>query len=132
VVQALAPLRAPFRVFGCLGNHEFYTRTQDSLPRLLGTAGIRILRHATASIRSQGESVNLIGVDFRGCHDCPTFPPQDYLRGVEALVLPDTVNIERELSRKGGPAHPPCSQKPGLNEGSWDAAGWNDCVDDGR
>jgi uncharacterized protein len=93
VVQALAPLRAPFGVFGCLGNHEVYTRTQDSLTKLLGTAGIRILRHATASIRSQGESVNLIGVDFQGCHDCPTFPPQDYLRGVEPLVLPDTVNI---------------------------------------
>jgi len=93
VVQALAPLRAPFGVFGCLGNHEVYTRTQDSLTRLLGTAGIRILRHATASIRSQGESVNLIGVDFQGCHNCPTFPPQDYLRGVEPLVLPDTVNI---------------------------------------
>src|SRR5436309_8717560 len=70
-----------------------FIRAQDSLTRLLGTAGIRILRHATASIRSQGESVNLIGVDFQGCHNCPTFPPQDYLRGVEPLVLPDTVNI---------------------------------------
>jgi predicted MPP superfamily phosphohydrolase len=93
VVQALAPLRAPYGVFGCLGNHEVYTRTQESITRLLGSAGIRILRQATASIRSQGESVNLIGVDFQGCHDCPTFPPQDYLRGVEPLVLPDTVNI---------------------------------------
>jgi predicted MPP superfamily phosphohydrolase len=93
VVQSLVPLRAPYGVFGCLGNHEVYTRTQDSLTRLLGTAGIRILRHATASIRSAGESLNLIGVDFQGCHECPTFPPQDYLRGVEPLVLPDTVNI---------------------------------------
>jgi uncharacterized protein len=93
VVQALAPLRAPFGVFGCLGNHEVYTRTQDSITQLLGTAGIRILRQATASIRSQGESLNLIGVDFQGCHECPTFPPEGYLRGVEPLVLPDTVNI---------------------------------------
>ncbi len=93
VVQALAPLCAPYGVFGCLGNHEVYTQTQDSLTQLLGTAGIRILRHARASIRSQGESINLIGVDFQGCHECPTFPPQDYLRGVEPLVLPDTVNI---------------------------------------
>jgi predicted MPP superfamily phosphohydrolase len=93
VVQALAPLRAPFGVFGCLSNHEVYTRTQDSITRLLGTAGIQILRHATASIRSQAETINLIGVDFQGCHECPTFPPQDYLRGVEPLVLPDTVNI---------------------------------------
>lgn len=93
VVQALAPLRAPYGVFGCLGNHEVYTRTQGSITRLLGTAGIRILRHTTTSIQSHGESLNLIGVDFQGCHECPTFPPQDYLRGVEPLVLPDTVNI---------------------------------------
>ena len=93
VVQALAPLRAPYGVFGCLGNHEVYTRTQDSITRLLGTAGIRILRHTTTSIQSHGESLNLIGVDFQGCHECPTFPPQDYLRGVESLVLPDMVNI---------------------------------------
>ncbi len=93
VVQALTPLRAPYGVFGCLGNHEVYTRTQDSLTGLLGTAGIRILRHATASVWSHGESLNLIGVDFQGCHDCPTFPPQDYLRGVEQLISPETVNI---------------------------------------
>jgi hypothetical protein len=30
VVQALAGLRAPFGVFGCLGNHEIYTQTEDS------------------------------------------------------------------------------------------------------
>jgi uncharacterized protein len=93
VVQALAPLRAPFGVFGCLGNHEVYTRTQESLTRLLGTAGIQILRHATASVWSHGESLNLIGVDFQGCHDCPTFPPQNYLLGVEKLVSPERVNI---------------------------------------
>jgi uncharacterized protein len=93
VVQALAPLRAPYGVFGCLGNHEVYTQAQESITRLLGTAGTRILRQTTASIRSQGETLNLIGVDFQGCHECPTFPPQDYLRGVEQLVLPDTINI---------------------------------------
>jgi len=93
VVQALAPLRAPFGVFGCLGNHEVYTRTQDSITQILGNAGIRILRHATAAIRSGGESVNLIGVDFQGCHECPTFPRENYLRGVEPLVLRDRVNI---------------------------------------
>ena len=46
VVQALAGLRAPYGVFGCLGNHEIYTETQDSITRLFGAAGIRILRQA--------------------------------------------------------------------------------------
>jgi predicted MPP superfamily phosphohydrolase len=93
VVQALAPLRAPYGVFGCLGNHEVYTKTEESITRLLGSAGVRVLRHETAAIRSQGESLNLIGVDFQGCHECPTFPQEDYLRGVEPLVLTDRVNI---------------------------------------
>lgn len=93
VVQALAPLRAPYGIFGCLGNHEIYTQTQDSITRLFAAAGIRILRHATAAIRSQNESLNLIGVDFQGCHECPTFPPQGYLRGVEQLVAPEKLNI---------------------------------------
>lgn len=93
VVQALAPLRAPYGVFGCLGNHEVYTKTEESITRLLDSAGIRVLRHETASIQSQGESLNLIGVDFQGCHECPTFPPENYLRGVELLVFTDRVNI---------------------------------------
>jgi uncharacterized protein len=93
VVQALAPLRAPYGVFGCLGNHEVYTKTEESITRLLASAGIRVLRHETAAIQSQGETLNLIGVDFQGCHECPTFPPEDYLRGVEPLVLTDRVNI---------------------------------------
>ena len=39
VVQALAGLRAPFGVFGCLGNHEIYTETEDSITRLFAAAG---------------------------------------------------------------------------------------------
>ncbi len=92
VVHALAALRAPFGVFGCLGNHEIYTKTQDSITRLLAAAGIRILRLERASIRSQGESLNLIGVDFQGQHG-PPLPPDAYLHGVQPLLLPDTANI---------------------------------------
>ena len=39
VVQALAGLRAPYGVFGCLGNHEIYTETEDSITRLLPRRG---------------------------------------------------------------------------------------------
>jgi uncharacterized protein len=44
VVQAVAGLRAPYGVFGCLGNHEIYTETEDSITRLFAAEGIRILR----------------------------------------------------------------------------------------
>jgi predicted MPP superfamily phosphohydrolase len=35
VVQALAGLRAPWGVFGCLGNHETATETEESINTLI-------------------------------------------------------------------------------------------------
>jgi uncharacterized protein len=94
ITEVLARLRAPHGVFGCLGNHEVYTETQDSLSHLLADAGIRILRHAAVPIASGPDQFNLIGVDFQGCHDCPVpFPTNAYLVGVERLIAPDTVNV---------------------------------------
>lgn len=92
VVHALAGLGAPFGVFGCLGNHEIYTKTQDSITRLFAAAGVRILRLEHAAIQSQSERLNLIGVDFQGRHG-PPLPPEAYLQGVQQLLLPDTTNI---------------------------------------
>jgi uncharacterized protein len=83
VVQALAGLRAPYGVFGCLGNHETITQTEESVTRLFAAQGIRILRQERAPIRLRGETLNLIGVD-----DSLT-----ELQVVARLVMPDTVNI---------------------------------------
>jgi len=96
VVQALAGLRAPSGVFGCLGNHEIYTETEDSITRLFATEGIRILRQERAPIQSHGEMLNLIGIDyqsipFSGDHE--GHPVERYLAGSEKLVMPDMVNI---------------------------------------
>ncbi len=92
VVQALSGLKAPFGVFGCLGNHEIYTETQDSITRLFAAERIYILRQARVPLQMGGEALNLIGVDFQGRHGSP-LPPDAYLRGVERLMMPDTVNI---------------------------------------
>ncbi len=83
VVQALSGLQAPFGVFGCLGSHEAITRTEDSITRLFAEQGIHILRQDRAPIRLGGETINLIGVD----------DSQPDLKGIERLVMPDTVNI---------------------------------------
>ncbi len=83
VVQALAGLRAPYGVFGCLGNHESFTHTEESITRLFVAQNIRILRQERAPIRLRGETLNLIGVDDSHWE----------LQGVERLVMPDTVNI---------------------------------------
>jgi predicted MPP superfamily phosphohydrolase len=96
VVQALAGLRAPFGVFGCLGNHEFYTETEDSITRLFAAVEIRILRQKRASIQSHGEVLNLIGVDYqqaRFSRDHDGHLVDRYLEGSEKLVMPNVVNI---------------------------------------
>ena len=83
VVQTLAGLRAPHGVFGCLGNHESITETEDSITRLFAAQGIRILRQERAPIRLGGDTLNLIGIDDS--------QPDD--GAVEHLVMPGTVNI---------------------------------------
>jgi predicted MPP superfamily phosphohydrolase len=96
VVQALADLRAPFGAFGCLGNHEIYTETEDSITRLFAAAGIRILRQERTPIQSHGEVLNLIGVDYeqlRFSRDHEGHLVDRYLEGSEKLVMPDMVNI---------------------------------------
>jgi uncharacterized protein len=96
VVEALAGLRAPFGVFGCLGNHEIYTETEDSITRLFAAEGIRILRQERAPIQSHGEVLNLIGVDYqqlRFSRDHDGHLVDRYLEGSEKLIMPDMVNI---------------------------------------
>jgi predicted MPP superfamily phosphohydrolase len=83
VVQALAGLRAAYGVFGCLGNHETETQTEESITLLFAAQGIRILRQERAPIQLDSETLNLIGVD----------DSQPHLKVVERLVMPDTVNI---------------------------------------
>jgi predicted MPP superfamily phosphohydrolase len=83
VVQALAGLRAPYGVFGCLGNHETITQTEDSITRLFAAQGIHILRQDRAPIRLGGDTLNLIGID----------DSQPDLRVIARQVMPDTVNI---------------------------------------
>ncbi|HEV2178064.1 MAG TPA: metallophosphoesterase [Terriglobia bacterium] len=99
-VEALSDLKAPFGIFGCLGNHELWTHTQSSITRLFAERGVHILRQERVAIRASGapggDTLNLIGVDFK------TRRPMGmrhegivkrYLEGVEPLVRPGAINI---------------------------------------
>jgi uncharacterized protein len=97
VVSVLAGLRAPHGVFGCLGNHEEESDTEEYVSGLFTAQGIRILRQERTPIRLGGDELNLIGID------CPrTYSEQDgeqeYRRDVNRrlhrqLVMPGTVNV---------------------------------------
>jgi hypothetical protein len=96
VVEALSGLRAPFGVFGCLGNHEIWSQVEVAITRLFAQRGIRILRGESAAIVSGNERLNVIGVDYQT--QTRFGPSQEgfvgkYLPGVEALMVPGTANI---------------------------------------
>jgi len=96
VVEALAGLKAPFGIFGCMGNHERLAGVEDSITRLFARHGAKMLRLENAAIESAGERLNLIGVDYQT--QTRFGPPGDgivgqYLQGVEPLMLPGAVNI---------------------------------------
>lgn len=98
VVTALAGLKAPFGVYACLGNHEVWSRTSDSISALFRAAGIPVLRRARVPLTSHGDVLNLMGVDFDGgwhAHSRGRDPEtgRKFLEGVDQLMVPDTANI---------------------------------------
>ncbi|MGD0126295.1 MAG: metallophosphoesterase [Terriglobia bacterium] len=97
VVDVLAGIKAPFGVYGCLGNHEMWAKVEDSITSLFAAHGIRILRHERALIASGNEFINLLGVDYesRSPRMGPDRPHavREYLLGVDGLIAPGTANI---------------------------------------
>jgi len=96
VVEALSGLKAPFGVFGSLGNHEIWAHAEDSITRLFAQRNIKILRHQNTAIEASGERFNLIGVDYESrAHFGPPMEGsvRQYLEGVDSLMLPGAVNI---------------------------------------
>jgi predicted MPP superfamily phosphohydrolase len=96
VVRALAGLRAPHGVFGCMGNHEADVGIEDSITRLFTAQGIRMLRQESAPVRRGDEKLNLIGID-NGSDVAPDAQQQleseRRLQQLKALIMPETVNI---------------------------------------
>ena len=93
-VESLSGVRAPFGVYGCLGNHDAWAGVEDSITALFREAGVRILRGESVRIASHGETVNLIGVDFQSQRRFGPSPPVPHvLSNIEGLILPDQVNI---------------------------------------
>ncbi len=96
VVDALSGLRAPYGIFGSLGNHEMWAGVEGSITRMFIAQGTRILRKENVTLRAGGDELNLIGVDFQthrpmGAHHEGVV--HEYLEGVEPMVRRDTANI---------------------------------------
>jgi predicted MPP superfamily phosphohydrolase len=94
VVEALSGLRAPYGVWGCLGNHDMWTRVEDSITGLFRGIGYRMLRGEAVPITAGADSLNLIGVDFQSPRRFGPTPATGHLLGnIEHLIDRDRVNI---------------------------------------
>ncbi|MBV8732855.1 MAG: metallophosphoesterase [Acidobacteriia bacterium] len=96
VVNALSGLKAPFGVFGSLGNHDAWADAEDLLTDLFAHTGVRILRQEHTPIKTGNEAFNLIGVDFTNSRSMSVggwHLSSGKLEGVENLMMPGTANI---------------------------------------
>ncbi|MGB7758258.1 MAG: metallophosphoesterase [Bryobacteraceae bacterium] len=94
VVDALTGLRAPFGIYGCLGNHEAWAGAEDSITRLFAAGQVRMLRGASVPIAVGGDWFNLIGVDFQSRHRFgPSAPVKRLLGNIESRIARGQVNI---------------------------------------
>ena len=64
-IRELSRLRADAGVFGCMGNHEIYARSEDYTARQAGRYGMRFLRQESQILRFGKASLNLAGVDYQ-------------------------------------------------------------------
>jgi len=85
-LDALAGLRAEAGVFGCMGNHERYARSQQYTEREGAKLGLRFLRGSAAALRFGGATLNFAGVDYQELK-------APYLVGAEAWTLPGAFNV---------------------------------------
>ena len=93
VVTALSGLKAPFGIFGCLGNHEAWSGTEDSITQLFRHAGVRILRQERTPLTAGGDQLNLIGIDYPSRRSAFHHESNFRLEAVERLADPSRVNI---------------------------------------
>jgi hypothetical protein len=85
-LKALARLKADAGIYGCMGNHEIYARSEAYTQREGARLGMRFLRQQSTLLRFGSADVSLAGVDYQRFH-------KTYLRNAEKGVVPGAFNI---------------------------------------
>jgi len=79
--EAFSVLRAPYGVYGCLGNHDYYADVEE-VAKQIDACGIKLLRNDAVKIQKGSSFINLVGVD-----DIPIgATPEAYLRNALSSV----------------------------------------------
>jgi uncharacterized protein len=80
----LSRLRSASGIWGCMGNHELYTKLEDYTKRRAREFGIDFLRQEARLLKFGSAQLNLVGVDFR---------PWQQLQETEGLLALDSFNL---------------------------------------
>jgi uncharacterized protein len=64
--ESFSNLKAPFGVYGCLGNHDYFANDVERVAKEVNDCGVTLLRNDAAIIRKGNSFLNLLGVDDIG------------------------------------------------------------------
>jgi predicted MPP superfamily phosphohydrolase len=87
-IRQLARVKADAGVFGCMGNHERYARSEDYTERASARRGIRFLRGQAQALRFGKATLNVAGCDFVSNRQ-----HANYLAGMDRFVVPGAFNL---------------------------------------
>jgi len=129
VVESFANLKAKYGVYGCLGNHDFFSRSADTVTRELEQIGLKMLRNEHQLVEINGGKLYLIGIDdlnygdnivaaMQGiqdgipklllCHK-PYFFPQAAMRNIDVMFSGHTHGGQLVFAKVGGMLITPAS-----------------------
>lgn len=63
-MKAMSSLEAKHGVYGCLGNHDIFTRSEEAIAHGFASAGFKLLRNRNEMVDVDGAKLNIIGVDY--------------------------------------------------------------------
>jgi predicted MPP superfamily phosphohydrolase len=131
--EAFSNLKAPFGIYGVMGNHDFYTRDPELIAKKVDDCGVKLLRNDKTIIRSGDGAICLIGIDDTGigskaksmmatamknapttipkillCHR-PYFLPQASQSGIDLMLSGHTHGGQVVLGRFGSTTVAPAS-----------------------
>jgi predicted MPP superfamily phosphohydrolase len=64
--EAFASLKAPYGVYGVLGNHDYYTHHVDEVARHVDDCGIKLLVNDRVTLKKDGKHLHVLGIDDIG------------------------------------------------------------------
>lgn len=73
--EAFSNLKAEYGVYGCLGNHDFFTKNVELVAQKIDDCGVKLLRNDAVQIKKGNSYFNLVGVDDIGRNA----DPNDYM-----------------------------------------------------